>query len=43
MLVSTYGEAALVRRLQGQRTIFRVAFASVILVAGAVSFFSAMR
>ena len=38
-----YGEAALVRRLQGQRTIFRVAFASVILVAGAVSFFGAMR
>jgi hypothetical protein len=43
MLVSTYGEAALVRRLQGQRTMFRVAFASVIFVAIAVTIWMATR
>jgi hypothetical protein len=43
MIVSTYGEAGLVHRLQGQRIMFRVAVAVVILVAVAVTFFIAMR
>lgn len=42
MLVSTFGEAGLVRRLRGQRTIFGVGVAIVIVVAVAVTFFIAM-
>ena len=43
MIVSTYGEAALVRRLQGQRIMFRIAVAAVVGLAVAVTFFIAMR
>ena len=43
MIVSTYGEAALVRRLQGQRIMFRSAVAAVVGLAVAVTFFIAMR
>lgn len=43
MIVSTYGEQGLVNRLQGQRLMFRVGSAFLLLMAVAVSLMLAMR